>query len=146
MNEFYGPLYIWSQTGKMAIAALLQRLGREKHSFTDATLPPMNEELQEWRLWVQSVFMPLNLYLEQLILEKAYLIREQEMPKCLLDFVTHVSSYKPLLEKWASGDFTSHVSLILFPTELDSYAADSYADLKAEQLRLIGTIQKSKNK
>jgi len=147
MNEFYGPLYVTSQTGRMAIAAILRRLGRGegKLFFNDPTHPPTDDELREWRLWVQTVFMPLNLYLENLILEKAYLIREQEMPKCLLDFVTHVSSYKPLLEKWAAGDLTSHVPLIFFPEELDKYADSSYADMKAEQLRLIGALHKSEN-
>lgn len=38
--------------------------------------------------------MPLNLKLESLIIENAHLIREEKMPQCLIEFVTHVLVYK----------------------------------------------------
>ena len=146
MNEFYGPLYVSTQMGIIAIAALLRQFGREETLFYDRNRPPTDAELAEWRLWVEHVFMPINDFREKLILEKAYLIREQEMPACLLDFITHVSSYKPLLLKWHKGNFASHSPLIDFPVDLDKYAVDSYAELKSEQLRLIGALQKSKSR
>jgi hypothetical protein len=37
-----------------------------------------------------TIFMPLNDIREKIIIEKAYLIVEEQMPRCLLDFVTHV--------------------------------------------------------
>lgn len=89
--------------------------------------------------------MPLNESLEKLILENAYLIREEEMPDCLLKFVTHVSAYKANLGKWDMGDLSEHFTALDFPVEIDIYATEAYRELKAEQLRLIGKL-KSKNK
>lgn len=143
ISDFYGPLYVSSEMSMTAFNAVLQQFGRERTLFYDADRPPTTEELAEWRLWVEQVFSPINEFREKLILEKAYLIREKEMPTCLLDFVTHVSSYKPLLKKWADEDFVCHSPLIDFPEELDKYAAESYEELKAEQLRLIGALQKN---
>ncbi|MFN8468283.1 MAG: hypothetical protein U0X20_22175 [Caldilineaceae bacterium] len=142
INEFYGPLYVSTEMGRIAYEALLRQFGRQETIFYDPDQPPTDWELTEWRLWVERVFTPLNDFRERLILEKAYLIREQEMPACLMDFVTHVSSYKPLLKKWSDGNYISHTPALDFPPELDIYATESYADLKAEQLRLIGALQK----
>jgi len=97
--------------------------------------------MQQWRIWVENVFMPLNLQVEKIILENAYLIRERAVPECLLKFVTHVSAYKAVLKSWEKGDLSEWTSTIPFPKELQTYAADSYAELKQEQLRLIGKLR-----
>ncbi len=81
--------------------------------------------------------MPLNNIREKIIIEKAYLIVEEEMPQCLLEFVTHVVGYKAVMAKWAKGDYSERRSLIDFPPEFDSYMQRSYAALKAEQTRLL---------
>jgi len=145
INDFYGPLYISTQTGKIAYETLLKNAGN-KSLFFDPKKPPNNRELAEWRIWSRSVFMPLNEYCEKLILENAYLIREEEMPKCLIDFVTHVSAYKAIIEKWNDGDFSEHTPALDFPVELDLYAEKVYRELKAEQLKLIGQLKPKQRK
>jgi hypothetical protein len=94
--------------------------------------------LKEWQIWVENVFMPMNEFCEKVILENAYLIREKDMPECLLYFVTHVSSYKAILPKWNARDFSEYTPLIAFPSGLTEYAEQSYRELKKEQLRMIG--------
>jgi len=84
-----------------------------------------------------EVLMPLNEMKEQLILRNAYLIREAEIPECLLMFVAHSSAYKAVLKRWSDGDYSEHLSIIEFPEDLDFYASTSYQELKAEQLRLL---------
>ena len=136
INDFYGPLYIACEAGNMAYKSFLQRLNREK--IYDSDLPLSESELDEWRLWLQEVFMPLNLFREELILDNAYLIQEQEMPECLLEFLTHVSTYKVITAKWTQDDFSETILVIDFPFELNDYARKSYERLKTEQLDLIG--------
>jgi len=84
LNEFYGPLYIALQAGNIAYRSLLKKQGK-KQSF-----PILDSEMKEWMLWMTTIFMPLNDIREKIIIEKAYLIVEEQMPQCLLDFVTHV--------------------------------------------------------
>jgi hypothetical protein len=68
------------------------------------------------------VFMPLNEYREDLILRHSHLIREREMPSCLLQFAAHTAGYKAVLTKWKSGDFSELFSSVPFPNAIYEYA------------------------
>jgi hypothetical protein len=131
LNEFYGPLYVASEAGNIAYRSLLKRQGKA------VSEPILDSELKEWILWMNTIFMPLNDIREKIIIEKAYLVVEEQMPQCLLDFVTHVVGYKAVMAKWAEGDFTERRSTIGWPPEFDIYVKRSYAALKAEQTNLL---------
>jgi hypothetical protein len=131
LNEFYGPLYVASQAGHIAYKSMLKKQGKELNIIVT------EEELKDWILWLNTIFMPLNNIRERIIIEKAYLIVEQEMPQCLLEFVTHVVGYKAVLAKWSRGDYTERRSLIDFPPGFDEYVQRSYTALKAEQQHLM---------
>jgi len=131
LNEFYGPLYVASEAGNIAYRSLLKRQGKS------VSEPILDSELKEWILWMNTIFMPLNDIREKIIIEKAYLVVEERMPQCLLDFVTHVVGYKAVMAKWAEGDFTERRSTIGWPPEFDIYVKRSYAGLKAEQTSLL---------
>lgn len=131
LNEFYGPLYVASRAGNIAYRSLLQKQGKTQCH------PIAPNERKEWMLWMKTIFMPLNNIREKIIIEKAHLIIEEEMPYCLLEFVTHVVGYKAVLAKWAEGDYSEMRSTIGWPPEFDRYVERSYAALKAEQMRLI---------
>jgi hypothetical protein len=131
LNEFYGPLYVASQAGNIAYRSLLKKQGKTQCH------PILDSEMKEWMLWMTTIFMPLNDVRENIIIKKAYLIIEEQMPHCLLDFVTHVVGYKAVLSKWAEGDFSERRSTIGWPPEFDGYIERSYKALKAEQTRLL---------
>jgi hypothetical protein len=131
LNEFYGPLYVASQAGHIAYRCLLKKQDKTQCH------PIRDEDLKEWVLWMTTIFMPLNDVREKIIIEKAYLIIEEQMPRCLLDFVTHVVGYKAVLSTWAQGDYTERRSTIGWPPEFDGYVELSYKALKAEQTRLL---------
>jgi hypothetical protein len=131
LNEFYGPLYVASRAGNIAYRSLLQKQGKTQ------SFPILDSEMKEWMLWMTTIFMPLNNVREKIIIQKAYLVIEEEMPHCLLDFVTHVVGYKAVVSKWAEGDYSERRSTIGWPPEFDLYVERSYAALKAEQTRLL---------
>ena len=131
LNEFYGPLYVASEAGNIAYRSLLQKQGKTQSE------PITDQDLKDWVLWIRTIFMPLNDIREKIIIENAHLIIEEQMPQCLLDFVTHVVGYKAVLTKWADGDFSERRSTIGWPPEFDVYVRNSYAHLKAEQMRLM---------
>lgn len=133
LNEFYGPLYVASQAGNIAYRSLLKKQGKTQSE------PITDENLKEWVLWMRTIFIPLNEIREKIIIEKAHLIVEEHMPQCLLDFVTHVVGYKAVIAKWADGDYTERRSTIGWPPEFDVYVRNSYAALKADQMRLMHT-------
>jgi len=93
INEFYGPLYVATLAGNIAYKSLLKKQNKTQCH------PIREEDLKEWVLWVTTIFMPLNDIREKIIIENAHLVLEEQMPQCLLDFVTHVVGYKALLSK-----------------------------------------------
>jgi hypothetical protein len=131
LNDFYGPLYVATVAGNIAYKSLLKKQGKTQCH------PIRDEDLKEWTLWMTTIFMPLNDIREKIIIENAHLIVEEQMPQCLLDFVTHVVGYKALLTQWADGDYTERRSIIGWPPEFDCYVERSYKALKAEQTRLL---------
>jgi hypothetical protein len=131
LNEFYGPLYVATITGNIAYRALLKKQGKTQCH------PIHDEEMKEWVLWMTTIFMPLNDVREKIIIENAHLIVEEEMPQCLLDFVTHVVGYKALLTRWADGDYSERRSSIGWPPEFDLYVERSYKALKTRQSELL---------
>ena len=131
LNEFYGPLYVASQAGNIAYRSLLKKQGKTQCH------PILESEMKEWVLWMKTIFMPLNNVREKVIIEKAHLIVEEQMPQCLLDFVTHVVGYKAVVSKWAEGDFSERRSTNGWPPEIDTDVRHSYQALKAEQTRLL---------
>jgi hypothetical protein len=131
LNEFYGPLYVASQAGNSAYESLLKKQGKTQCH------PIRDQDMKEWVLWMTTIFMPLNDIREKIIIDKAHLIVEEEMPPCLLEFVTHVVGYKAVLAKWADGDYSERRSTIGWPPEFDRYVERSYQALKAEQTRLL---------
>ena len=134
LNEFYGPLYVASQAGNIAYRSLLKKQGKTQSE------PILDSEMKEWTLWMTTIFMPLNDIRERVIIEKAHLIVEEQMPHCLLEFVTHVVGYKAVLAKWAEGDYSERRSTIGWPPAFDGYVQRSYAALKAEQTRLMHNV------
>ncbi len=131
LNEFYGPLYVASKAGDAAYRSLLRKQGKTQ------SFPIHDSELEEWILWMKTIFSPLNDIRERIIIEKAHLIVEEQMPHCLLDFVTHVVGYKAVMARWAEGDYSERRSTIGWPPEFDLYVERSYQALKAEQTRLL---------
>jgi hypothetical protein len=131
LNDFYGPLYVATVAGNIAYKSLLQKQGKTQCH------PIRDEDLKEWTLWMTTIFMPLNDVREKIIIANAHLIVEEQMPQCLLDFVTHVVGYKALLTQWANGDYSERRSMIGWPPEFDRYVEHSYKALKAEQTRLL---------
>jgi len=136
ISEFYGPLFIVATVGRIEYLALVQKMGRNVEGVLERPLAP--DEFREWRIWMTEVFMPMNEWCEKLLLEHAYLLRDEELPGCIIRFFTHVAAYKTVLKKWAEGDLSEQFSIIDFPSDLEDYAGSAYRALKAEQLRLIG--------
>ncbi|MFJ9821533.1 hypothetical protein ACIRU3_41075 [Streptomyces sp. NPDC101151] len=77
--------------------------------------------------------------MRDVVVTKADLLIEEEMPQALLEFCAHVSGYEITAARWAQGNFDEHLSLISFPgRELREYIRDRFARLKSEQARLLG--------
>ena len=139
LNEFYGPLYVITRTISTAYQTQLAKAGRKQVYEEGRKLT--QAEWDENYAWVMAVYAPLEDQLSDLVVHKAHLLREQTIPPSLLTLVAHVSVTKVLLHKWMQKDFSELYPAIEFPyAEITAYAEQSYTELKAEQLRLLGKV------
>ncbi|MCH7690227.1 MAG: hypothetical protein IIA17_04170 [candidate division Zixibacteria bacterium] len=144
LNELYGPLYVITQTTKTLFEALGEKVKEKGMKFINEDAPKSKDDLSEWQIWLEEVLIPLNTRLEDILIQKAHLIRERETPNCLLAFSAHSAGYRVLVRKWKKGDFSESYSLILYPDEITEYAEESYQEIKKEQLEMIHKTFSSK--
>lgn len=138
LGELYGPLFGVSQASDRAWLAFRTKY-RPGQAFFGQGQPPNEDELQAWRLWMKTVFMPNNTKMYELILSKSDLLIEPRMPGGLLDLCAHVAAYQTVLKRWEDNDFSEHLSLIQYPQQaVIEYAQTSFEALKAEQAKLLG--------
>lgn len=138
LSDLYGPLLALADSNHQVYQELVRRHTRPSGNspFRDAT-PPTEEEKTEWRLWFTTVFMPINRRIYELVVSKADLLIEDDMPEVLLRFCSHAAGYEITIRRWESGDYSEHLSFIGYPEEIRTYANDSFRLLKHEQNKLI---------
>ena len=137
----YFPLFATSSASGIAWLGFRSRY-RPQGSFWATDPPPTEEEAAAWRLWMTEVFMPLNLRMESIVVEKSDLLEESEMPQALPMLCAHVAAYKTVMRRWDVHDFSEHASIINFPAqEVHGYVTDRFTQLKKEQRELLGVLQ-----
>lgn len=142
LSEFYGPLFALTEANNRIFRAFMERTATRpdgQSPFAAGGEPPTDEELSEWRLWVNTVFLPNIQAMRDIVVTKADLLDESQVPPALLNLSAHVSGYEITAAKWASGDYAEHLSGVPFPAEeLARYARESFTRLKTEQASLLG--------
>ncbi|WFB05643.1 hypothetical protein LRS74_00395 [Streptomyces sp. LX-29] len=145
LSELYGPLYAQSEAADRAWRKFAARYG----TVWTVSAPATTEQAATWRLWMSTVFMPLNRRMVETVVSHADLLREDTMPEPLKELCAHVACYEPIVARWEEDGFDSvqvddHVSIAgNFPrAELDAYLRSSFEALKLEQARLLAQMQR----
>jgi hypothetical protein len=137
LADLYGPLLALVSTANRSWDEF-RRQYRPGGSYWDRRPPPTEAEANAWRLWITTVFMPLNRQMRDLVVAHADLLREPEIHPCLLDLCAHVASLEAILKRWEAGDFSENKPPLPFPrNELRAYAESSFRELKTVQERLL---------
>lgn len=139
LQYLYGPLFSLTSASNEAWAAFRSRC-RPGGPFFGRLPPPTKAELEQWRLWMRQVFMPMNLQMRDAIIDNAHLIEGDRMPEAFRDLLAHVETYKIALRRWEEGDFSEHTAYLDFPHDFAPEVADTFGILKSRQARLIGRM------
>jgi hypothetical protein len=147
LSEFYGPLLALTRSSDQSWQAFRKRYRPGDGSFWKNDPPLTREDVAAWRLWMTTVFVPMHQRMMELVLNRAHLIEEPEMPPCLLALCAHVNGYQAILKEWETGEVSiereDNISVVNFPgQELAEYAATAFGRLKAEQAELLGSTGK----
>src|SRR5215217_8916125 len=84
LSEFYGPLLALTRASGESWQAFRKRHRPGEGSFWKGDPPPTEEDVAAWRLWMTTVFVPVHQRMMELVLERADLVEEPDMPACLL--------------------------------------------------------------
>ena len=137
LKDLYGPLLSLTNSANNAWEKFRTVHRNYSPGYFDKNNPPNEEEKAVWRLWMTTVFFPIIDKKYNVIISNTDLIVEDYFPKCLEDFCAHVNTYRPVIEKWKTGDYTEHVSLLGYPVDLNKYFTDAFDKLKREQKKLL---------
>jgi hypothetical protein len=148
LSEFYGPLLALTRSSDQSWQAFRKRYRPGGGSFWKSEPPLTVEDAAAWRLWMTTVFVPVHQQMMELVLNRAHLIEEPDMPSCLLTLCAHVNGYQAILKEWETGEISiereDNLSIVNFPgEELAAYAATAFSRLKAEQAELLGSTAKT---
>ncbi|MFD3647618.1 hypothetical protein ACFWUT_05245 [Streptomyces cyaneofuscatus] len=140
LSDFYGPLFALMEANSRTYDTFSARHARpDGRDPFDHGIPPTEQELAEWRTWAGTVFIPNIQAMRDVVVTKADLLIEQEMPPALLQLCAHVSGYEITVARWAQGRYEEHLSVLPFPAgELMEYTRDRFTRLKREQAVLLG--------
>jgi hypothetical protein len=137
IERLYGPLFSLTKASE---AAWNSFVSRGTNLVLDAKLSPITIEdnLNDWRIWVNEVFMPINNKIETAIVTNCHLIEVSEMPKPFIDFLTHVEVYKAVVKKWETDQSQEYHAYIDYPINFQTHIYKEYARLKSKHSKLIG--------
>ena len=145
----YGPLFSLGSASEMAFHAFMNRHANGRNYYFDGE-ERTPEELAIWRIWMRTVMMPLNLKMEQAIIEHSHLIDGPTMPHSFQLFLSHTATYKAVLQKWEEANkdglldsLTSndHVSIMNFPAKMHLEVSKTFTRLRNRQRRLLSTTE-----
>jgi hypothetical protein len=140
LREFYGPLLSLAEASTRVWEAFRGKY-RPGGPYWGTPDMPSDDEAASWRMWMSTVFQPMNEEMARLVTQHADLIEEIDTPECLLDLYAHVAAYRPVLEAWKVGNVLEHTSLLEFPAEsVLEYARKHCHKLKQEQALLLGKV------
>jgi hypothetical protein len=140
LRDLYGPLYALTETGEHVWSSFRSQHRPYKGSFWKPGLSVSDADADAFRLWIRSVFMPLNRQMMDLVVNRADLLEGTKIPECLLELCAHISSYEALLQQWEKQDFSINEPIVNFPRRpLKEYVEREFQCLKLEQNRLLNT-------
>lgn len=127
IERLYGPLYAYSVASSRAWSDIRQITGRATYFFNDDNMPSA-EQVEAWRRWMKTVFMPLNVKMEAAIVDNAQLMDGNRIYPCFEELISHVESYKATVAGWKDWDDLSQPkhrtakannAIIVYPVGLD---------------------------
>jgi hypothetical protein len=115
IEKLYGPLYALTQASDVAWKQFKRSNwpGNQntRRYFFDVRRPPTMEETAQWRHWMETVFQPLNLRSENIIVDNSQLIVGNQLPKAFQLLIAQTEAYKSVINSWSARTKTIQQSI-----------------------------------
>jgi hypothetical protein len=104
IEKLYGPLLSLSVANQRAWSELHYNFRNKKTYYFDDNDKPTPQQVEIWRRWMKTVFLPLDIKMETAIIDNAQLIDGGHIYTVFQDLIAHVESYKATIAKWKEID------------------------------------------
>lgn len=146
IEKLYGPLFALVQANDIAWAHFHEGYWKDRKDYFDTKTPLKAADIDLWRRWMQNVFQPMNIKMEDALVNNAQLLVGEQMPPMFLQFISHTEAYKSVIAKWRDNPSNSaedttavgNVSPVVFPTQpaFSNCIVSQFHALKALQQKL----------
>jgi hypothetical protein len=100
IEHFYGPLYVLSKTNNSEWRELL----KEGPLRFDDRHPPTPKDVTRWRQWSQTVFLPNDQKIENIVLNNAQYINQPVITGVFAEFFAFSASFRVIANQWKESD------------------------------------------
>jgi hypothetical protein len=142
LRDLYGPLFLLSEANDKTWSDFRRNFRSGQKMFD----PPLSsEEKAEYIRWVENVFAPCNEKMRRIIETGAHLFIEGEVPKVVLELVSHFDHLNVVLAKLKDGSSDNVFPTALYPKDFGTLVTRGYASVVQEHSKLTHkryTVQK----
>jgi hypothetical protein len=162
LEKLYGPLYALTRMndatfGRLAdnewkhVTFVLSRCPPALHKDqrnSAITLESCVQDIKTWRHWMTTVFQPINVKMEDAIVNNAQLVIGGRMPLVFQAVVADTETYKVLVSRWKDSDENDRTTFMKrdsntgthsYPNKITSCVERDYNRLKDRQQALEST-------
>lgn len=146
LEKLYGPLLALTTSSTETWEKFRCRYRNQTYGFFDDRNPPEKAEVDKFRLWSKSVFIPTNREITNIITKNAHLIDGSSMPDSFIKMITHTQMFEAVSLEWKAEDdlhAESHrtvgrnVAMVGYPIHLESDITLTFNKIKARQECLL---------
>jgi hypothetical protein len=135
IERLYGPLYSLREASRTAFDRFQDRYWPERKTYFDPNYQLKPKDIELWRRWIEKVFQPINVRMEEVLVNNSHLLIGQRMPPMFLQFISHTEAYKGVIAKWERNSSSAdpeylteaaNVSGVTFPPRSDDPAEPDF--------------------
>jgi hypothetical protein len=154
IERLYGPLYALTQANNAIWTQFSStHWPNTSRYYFDPKNPPSVEQVDQWRIWMKTVFQPLNLRVEDIIIQNSQLLVGDRLPQTFQDVIAQAEAYKALMSTWSDADrnnpekyisrYANTITGINYPKRIVDCVATTYLALKIRQMKLERSVLSS---
>jgi hypothetical protein len=103
IEKLYGPLFALREASRLTFIDWHKFYWPDREDFFDPTYRIKPEDIELRRRWMKVVFQPINVRMEEVLVNNSHLLIGQDMPLMFLKFISHTEAYKVVIAKWRSN-------------------------------------------
>jgi hypothetical protein len=106
IERLFGPLHAYSIVNAEAWEIFVKKAPIGAPKWSDQL---SDSEIELWRRWMKSVFLPLNNKIEAILTENMQLIDGAELYPVFQQFLVHATSFRAVAAKWDHEAVSSQI-------------------------------------